>query len=63
MAKYLVVRFGAGKYPVNSIVELSSGEAALYESKVRKIEEQPEPESEPKLEVATPKRSRRKKAQ
>lgn len=59
MAAYLVERFGAGKYKVGSIVELSSGEAALYASKVRMIEK---PEK-PKLEVATPKRSRRKKAQ
>lgn len=59
MAKYLVVRFGAGKYPIDSIVDLSDGEAALYASKIRKIEEQPEP----KLEVATPKRTRRKNPQ
>lgn len=59
MASYLVERFGAGKYKVGSVVELSSGEAALYASKVRRVED---PEK-PKLEVATPKRTRRKKAQ
>lgn len=56
MAKYLIERFGAGKYEVGSIAELSDGEAALYAAKIRKIELK----AEPKLEVATPSRSKRK---
>jgi hypothetical protein len=57
MAKYLVERFGAGSLEVGSVVELTEAEASFYASKVRKIED------EKTLEVATPKRATRKKAE
>lgn len=57
MAKYLVEKFGAGAHKVGSIVELTEAQAAFYAAKVRLIES-----DESKLEVATPKRRSRKKA-